>query len=104
MGFLGKNTEVSRHFLHQRIFLDQGSNPHLLHWQADSLPLNDLGSPSFPLQLGYFFLFLPKGFTQAFCCNSACLLECFRAGGSAIIPQYSPISERFTVQNKFFAI
>ena len=28
-----------------RIFLDQGSNPCLLHWQADSLPLNHLGSP-----------------------------------------------------------
>ena len=27
------------------IFLDQGSNPHLLHWQADSLPLNHQGSP-----------------------------------------------------------
>ena len=30
------------HFLHQGIFLTQGSNPHLfclLHWQADSLPL-----------------------------------------------------------------
>ena len=26
-----------------RIFLTQGSNPHLLHWQADSLPLTHLG-------------------------------------------------------------
>ena len=24
---------------------DQGLNPHLLHWQADSLPLNHQGSP-----------------------------------------------------------
>ena len=32
------------------IFLTQGSNPHLwhlLHWQADSLQLRPLGSPSF---------------------------------------------------------
>ena len=27
------------HFLPQGIFLTQGSNLHLLHWQADSLPL-----------------------------------------------------------------
>ena len=28
----------------QEIFLTQGSNPHLLHWQADSLPLSHQGS------------------------------------------------------------
>ena len=28
------------------IFPDQGSNSHLLHWQADSLPLNHQGSPT----------------------------------------------------------
>ena len=32
-----KNTRVGCHFLLQGIFLIQGSNPHLLHWQADSL-------------------------------------------------------------------
>ena len=31
----------------QGIFLTQGSNLHLLHWQADSLPLSHLGSPSY---------------------------------------------------------
>ena len=35
----GKNTGVGCHFLLQEIFPSQGSNPHLLHWQADSLPL-----------------------------------------------------------------
>ena len=34
-----KNTGVGCHFLLQGIFPTQGSNPHLLHWQADSLPL-----------------------------------------------------------------
>ena len=29
--FPGKNTGVGCHFLHQRIFPTQGSNPHLLH-------------------------------------------------------------------------
>ena len=33
-------TGVGWHFLLQEIFQTQGSNPHLLHWQADSLPLN----------------------------------------------------------------
>ena len=28
------------HFLLQEIFLTQGLNPHLLHWQAESLPLS----------------------------------------------------------------
>ena len=28
------------------IFPDQGSNPHPLHWQADSQPLHHQGSPS----------------------------------------------------------
>ena len=32
------------HFLLQGIFLTQGSNPHLLHWQVDSLPLSHLRS------------------------------------------------------------
>ena len=41
----GKNTGVSRHFLLQGIFPTQGSNLHLLHWQADSLPL--IQKPSF---------------------------------------------------------
>ena len=44
--FPGKNTEVDCHFLLQGIFPTQGSNPHLLHWQTDSLPLGHLGSPS----------------------------------------------------------
>ena len=39
-GFLGRNTGVGCHFLFQGIFLIQGSNLHLLHWQADSLPLS----------------------------------------------------------------
>ena len=42
--FPGKNTGVGCHFLLQGIFPTQGLNPHFLHWQADSLPLNHLGS------------------------------------------------------------
>ena len=42
--FPGKSTRVSSHFLPQGIFLDQGLNPCLLRWQADSLPLSHQGS------------------------------------------------------------
>ena len=48
MGSPGKNTAVGYHFLLQRIFPTQGLNPrllHLLHWQADSLPLAPPGKP-----------------------------------------------------------
>ena len=41
--FPGKNTGVCYHFLFQEIFPTQGWNPHLLQWQADSLPLHHLG-------------------------------------------------------------
>ena len=40
----GKNTGVGCHSLLQGIILTWGSNPRLLHWQADSLPLSHLGS------------------------------------------------------------
>ena len=45
---------VSCHFLLQGIFPTQGSKPHplcFLYWQADSLPLRHLGSPSSCLNL-----------------------------------------------------
>ena len=45
-GFLGRNTGVGCHFLFQGIFLIQGSNLHLLHWQADSLPLSHQRIPN----------------------------------------------------------
>ena len=44
-GFPGKNIGVGCLFLLQGIFLTQGSNSHLLHWQEDSLSLSHLGSP-----------------------------------------------------------
>ena len=38
--FPGKNTGMGCHFLLQGIFPTQESNSHLLHWQANSLPLS----------------------------------------------------------------
>ena len=43
--FPDRNTGVGCHFLLQGIFLTQGLNLHLLHWQADSLPLSHQRSP-----------------------------------------------------------
>ena len=40
MDFPGKNARVGFHFLLQGIFLTQGSNPCLLYWQENSLPLS----------------------------------------------------------------
>ena len=42
--FSGKNTGVGCPILLQGIFLTHGSNLHLLHWQAASLPLSHQGS------------------------------------------------------------
>ena len=43
--FPGKNTGLGCYFFIQGIFPTQRSNPRLLHWQADSLPLSHEGNP-----------------------------------------------------------
>ena len=45
MGFSRPESGVGCHFLLRGIFPIQGPNPCLLHWQEDSLPLSQLGSP-----------------------------------------------------------
>ena len=45
MGFPRQEYWMGCHFLLQGIFLTQGWNPHVLHWQVDSLSLSHLGSP-----------------------------------------------------------
>ena len=48
MGFSMQEYWNGCHFLFQRIFQTQGSNPHLLsllHWQMDSLPQASPGKP-----------------------------------------------------------
>ena len=45
MGFSRQEHGMGCHFLSQGIFLTQGSNLHLLHWQVDSLPVSHQGSP-----------------------------------------------------------
>ena len=46
---------VGCHFLLQRIFSSQRSNPHLLHWQLDSLPMSHQGSPHINIYNWYIF-------------------------------------------------
>ena len=46
MEFSRQKYRMSCHFLLQGIFLAQRSNPHLLHWQAGSLPLMPPGKLS----------------------------------------------------------
>ena len=41
----GKNTGVGCHVLLQKIFLAQGSNLHLLHWQAEFFITKPPGKP-----------------------------------------------------------
>ena len=45
MGFPRQDTGVCCYFLLQGIFLTQELNPHLLHWQVNSLPLSHLETP-----------------------------------------------------------
>ena len=53
MGFPRQEYWSGLHFLLQEIFLTQGSNPGLLVWQVDSLPLRHLGSPTLNSNLIY---------------------------------------------------
>ena len=72
--FPGKNAGTGFHFLLQRIFLTQGLNPHLLHLlhrQADSLPLHHLGS-HFTSQSLKFILLMYNWFTVLF--NFRCIV------------------------------
>ena len=82
----GKNTEVGCHFLLQEIFLTQGSNPcllHLLHWQADSLPLCHLESPITTWFIGTFHFItrhphnIIKMCTQGLRLNKIDIFYCF---------------------------
>ena len=68
-----QNTEVGCHFLFQGIFLTQGLNPCLFHWQADSLPLSHVRSPILKYVTCKFkcqtweFLWVQKLFQDTFC-------------------------------------
>jgi len=51
---------VGCHALFQGIFLTQGLNPHLLHWQAGSLPLAPPGKPEEDMGMMQLLIMLKK--------------------------------------------
>ena len=60
--FFRQETRASCYFLLQGSFPDQGSNLcllHLLHWEADSLPLGHPGGPMYSLQTIFQSLWTP---------------------------------------------
>ena len=54
-----KNAAMGCRFLLRGIFATQGSNPCLVHWQVDSLPLSHLGGPTH-LNTHYLIFSSPK--------------------------------------------
>ena len=77
----GKNTGVGCHFLLQGIFPTQGSNPSLLHWQVNFLPLRHQGSHAVYKTLLIFFFNLAMLGLQ--CCADFLSLQ--RAGAPLLI-------------------
>ena len=76
--FPGKNTGVSCHFLLQGIFPTQGSNPrllHLLHWQADSLPLAPPGKTTLTVIKYFKGTSLNTTFSTSYCSISLIPLQ-----------------------------
>ena len=67
LGFPRQNTEMGCHFLLQGIFLTQGWNPHLLHWQVDSFALSQQGSPHHSLYMGSTSTSSAAAFVDAIC-------------------------------------
>ena len=59
MDFPGKNTGVGCHFLLQGIFSAQGSNPGLLHYQADFFTTEPPGMPKRQCNFAYLWLTIP---------------------------------------------
>ena len=70
MGFLRQEYRSGCHFLLQEIFPTQELNLHLLHWQADSLPLSPLGGPKIVqvyLRGKWYVVYLKYTFKWAYC-------------------------------------
>ena len=85
--FSCKNTGAGCHFLLQGIFLTQGSNLHLLHWQVDSLSLGHLGKPGCYCRSFLFIILLldTKNFTcEVLSCLNMCGKWCGRSPWSLL--------------------
>ena len=71
----GKNTGVDCHFLLQGLFLREGLNSHLLHWQENSLPLYYLGSPASRQSIAIFGTLACRCITLWFLCCKILLVS-----------------------------
>ena len=94
--FPGKDTGVGYYFLLQMNFPTQGSDPrilHLLHWQADSLPLSHLRSPGNLISVCIFIQCRPVSSVSAGL-NSLGLLNCFLQDDNHALPSGSWILHR----------
>ena len=79
-GFSDRNTGVAYHLLLQGVFLTQGSNPSLLHWQVDSLPLESPDS-GVTTKIQFFLLILKRCHST----DSGCFI--FDRFGNIFLPQ-----------------
>ena len=85
------------HFLFQEIFLTQGLNPHLLHWQVDSLPLSPKGSPYLSIHkcISIYVIYTLSIHNQIHCWyyyfEQTCLLDQLRIRKVLILPLLTPL-------------
>ena len=98
----GKNTGVGCHFLLQGIFLTQGLNLHLLHWQADSLPLSHVGSCSSYLRT---LFSLPLSFQiQEWLCLGGLDTSVLFINEHADIPALSLVIRMFSAKHQHWSL
>ena len=89
--FPGKNTGVGCQFLLQGIFLTQGLNPCLLHWQADSLLLSCRGS-SFSDILHFIVLWRHYIFYKLEACRNPALSKSIAISSKSICSRHASVS------------
>ena len=107
LAFPSENTGVGCHFLVQGIFPTQGSNPHLLNWQEESLLLSHEGSPKNRIQnwISVWSQFYKNGIIPVHQTQASCILHQTWTGDSFLIymfqchsPKSSPTSLSHKVQ------
>ena len=90
-------------FLLQRIFQTQGSNPRLLHWQVNSLPLGYLG-----ISINLYMLTRTRAITKGdkwtlkLGLVSACQTQCPRSGLQSVWRKGSLSSKGFAQKGTFW--
>ena len=86
---------MGHHFLLQEIFPTQGSNPHLLHWQADSLPRRHLASPWRDQHVAYDGCFPGGSLCKKSTCNAGDAVRTRALGRSLAEGNGSPLQNSY---------